>query len=63
MTMKNPSEQINWLKNQMNKDKQELEYEKLKFIQEIKKTKKEEILPQPKKKLSLLQRIKKVLMG
>ena len=47
----------------MNKDKQELEYEKLKFIQEIKKTKKEEILPQPKKKLSLWQRIKKVLMG
>ena len=58
--MKNPSEQINWLKNQMNKDKQELEYEKLKFIQEIKKTKKEEILPQPKKKLSLWQRIKKM---
>lgn len=63
MTMKNPSEQLNWLKNQMNKDKQELDYEKLKFIQEIKKTKKEEILPQPKKKLSLWERIKKVLMG
>lgn len=61
--MKNPSQQLNWLEKEIKKDKQELDQEKLKFIKEIKKTKKEDILPQPKKKLSLWQRIKKVLMG
>jgi hypothetical protein len=46
----------------MNKDKLELEQEKLKFIEEIKKVKKEDLLPK-KQKLSIWQRLKKVLMG
>jgi hypothetical protein len=45
------------------KDFIELESEKQKFIEEIKKSKKEDIIPQPPKKLSLWNRIKKVLMG
>jgi hypothetical protein len=45
------------------KDFMELESEKEKIIKEIKKFKKEDIIPQPPKKLSLWNRIKKVLMG
>lgn len=61
--MKNNTTQLNWLEKQINKDKEELEKEKLDFINQIKKTKKEDILPQPKPKLSLWQRIKRVLMS
>lgn len=45
------------------KDFKELESEKEKIINEIKKFKKEDIIPQPLKKLTLWNRIKKVLMG
>ena len=55
--MKNLESQMNWLKNEVKKDKQELDREKLKFIKEIKKHKKEEILPK-KTKLTLWERIK-----
>ena len=52
---------------QLNKDifksKVELNFEKEKFIQNIKKIKKEDILPKPPEKLTLWMRIKKVLMG
>jgi len=41
----------------------DLETEKEKFINEITKFKKEDILPKPPKKLTLWQRMKKVLMG
>jgi hypothetical protein len=53
------------LKNEVKKDKKQLESEKLKFLDEIKKYKKEDIVPVVKvsKKLSLWERIKKVLMG
>jgi hypothetical protein len=59
----NKSKQLDWLEKERNKDKNELENEKSKFIQEIKKLKKEEIIPVPLKKLTLWQRIKKVLMS
>lgn len=61
--MKNKSEQLDWLEKEILKDKKELDFEKNKFIQQIKKLKKEELLPQKPKKLTLWQRIKKVLMG
>jgi hypothetical protein len=61
--MMNKSKQLDWLEKERNKDKNELENEKSKFIQEIKKLKKEEIIPVPLKKLTLWQRIKKVLMS
>jgi hypothetical protein len=47
----------------MNKDKIELEKEKSDLINELKKYKKEDILPKPPKRITLWQRIKKVLMG
>jgi hypothetical protein len=60
--MKNKSEQIKWLTKEVNRDNIELENEKKKFLDEIKKFKKEEMFPKPKK-LTLWQRIKKVLMN
>jgi hypothetical protein len=61
--MKNKLEQINWLKTQIHKDNKELDNEKSKFIEQIKKLKKEDLIPVKEKKLTLWQRIKKVLMG
>jgi hypothetical protein len=61
--MKNQSNQLKWLENQINKDKKELDREKEQFIQQIKKLKKEEIVPKPKNKLTIWQRLMKVLMG
>jgi hypothetical protein len=54
-----------WLKNEIKKDEKELENEKSKFLKEIKKFKKEDIVPLKKEtpKLSLWMKIKKVLMG
>jgi hypothetical protein len=40
-----------------------VETEKNKLIQQIKQLKKEELLPEKPKKLTIWQRIKKVLMG
>lgn len=53
---------LNWLKSERNKDTKELEKEKQLFIQQIKKIKKEEIFPKPKK-LTLWQRIKVTILG
>jgi len=49
----------------MTKDKKELEIDKNQIIQNIKKLKKEDILPKVvvPKKLTLWQKIKRVLMG
>jgi hypothetical protein len=60
--MKKQSTQLNWLEREINKDKLDLEREKQQLIQQIKKTKKEDLIPK-KEKLTLWQRIKKVLMG
>jgi len=53
--------QMEWLMNEIKKDQESLEKEKLNFIQQIKKLKKEEITPIKKEKISLWQRIKTVL--
>jgi|688.fasta_scaffold1964548_2 hypothetical protein len=50
-----------WLKNEINKDESWISKEKQNFINEIKKYKKEDILPEKPKKLTLWQRLKKVL--
>lgn len=50
-----------WLKNEISKDETWILNERDKFINEIRKYKKEDILPQKPKKLTLWQRIKKVL--
>lgn len=56
---------LEWLKSEFEKDSIELETEKLKFINQIKNLKKEDIVSLKKedKKLSIWKRIKKVLMG
>jgi hypothetical protein len=55
----------NWYESEIEKDNVDLETEKLSFIDEIKKMKKEDILPKnpENEKLSLWKRIKKVLLG
>lgn len=60
--MKNKSEQIKWLMREVNKDNVELELEKQKLINQLKNIKKEDIIPLKPKKLTLWQRIRKVLM-
>jgi hypothetical protein len=54
-----------WLKNEINKDKKELELEKIKFLNEIKNFKKEDIVQKNtnKVKLTIWQKLKKMLMG
>ncbi len=52
--MKTSSKQLQWLQSEIEKDKRDIENEKLKFIQQIKKIKKEDVVP---KKLSLWKRI------
>jgi hypothetical protein len=61
--MKKNLQQLEWLQNEIINDKIILDQEKLKLIDNIKKLKKEDILPKPPEKLTLWQRIKKVLMG
>lgn len=51
-----------WLQNESEKDKNALDVEKNNLIQEIKKLKKEDLLPK-EEKLSIWQRIKKTLVG
>jgi hypothetical protein len=58
--MKTKSSQLQWLQHEIEKDKRDAEFEKLKFIEQIKKLKKEEIFP---KKLSLWKRILRLFMG
>ena len=54
---------LNWFQSEIEKDKVDLEREKLNFINSIKTNNKVEIIPQPPKKLSLWKRIMKVLIG
>ena len=53
---------IDWLKNEIEKDRVQLETEKKKLIDSIKEFNKEDLIL-PKKKITLWMRIKKVLMG
>ena len=58
--MKTNSSRLQWLQSEIERDKRDIESEKLKFIQQIKKVKKEEIVP---KKLNLWKRILRLFMG
>jgi hypothetical protein len=53
---------LNWLTSEKNKDERELEREKKLFIQQIKKIKKNDLFPKPKK-LTLWQKIKILILG
>ena len=64
--MKKSSKALEWFQNELTKDKIDLDKGKSDLINQIKKLKKEEILPkipQTPEKISLWNRIKKVLMG
>jgi hypothetical protein len=62
--MKKKSTQLEWLEQEIKKDQLSLQKSKLDLINEIKKHKKEELIPKKEIiKLSLWKRIKKVLMG
>jgi len=62
--MKKKSTQLEWLEKENKKDLLSLEKSKLDLIKEIKKHKKEDLIPKNETtKLSLWKRIKKVLMG
>lgn len=52
---------MRWLLNEIKKDQESLEREKLEFVRKIKGLKKGHILPNKPKKLSLWQRIKMIL--
>ena len=54
---------INWLDKEVQKYKIELDREKQELINRIKKLKKEDVLPIKPKKLTIWQRIIKVLVG
>lgn len=55
---------LDWYQNEVTKDSAELESQKNKFINNIKKTSKEKVFEEYKpKKYTLWQRIKKVLMN
>ena len=62
--MKKKSTQLAWLEKENKKDQLSLEKNKLDLIKEIKKNKKEDLIPKKEIiQLSLWKRIKKVLMG
>jgi hypothetical protein len=54
---------LKWLENEQLKDKNELDIEKRNLINQLKRLKKEDVLPEKPKNLTLWQRINKVLMG
>ncbi len=53
---------LNWLENEKKRDKNEIESTKKKYIKEIKGLTKEQIFKTPKK-LTLWQRLKKMILG
>ena len=55
---------LDWYRKELDKDSSEIEKEKNKFANSIKKLKKEEMFsPEKVEKLTIWKRIKKVLMG
>jgi hypothetical protein len=55
--------QIEWLNNELEKDRLEVERDKNKYINQIKQLKKEDIVKVNVEKLTLWKKIKKVLLG
>ena len=55
--------QIEWLNNELEKDRIEVERNKSKLINQIKQLKKEDIVKVNVEKMTLWKRIKKVLLG
>jgi hypothetical protein len=58
--MKKKEMKIQWLQNELKKDEESLNREKLGLINEIKKFNKQDLIPKPKK-ITLWERIKTIL--
>ncbi len=54
---------LQWLKNEFEQDDKQLQREKMEFISQIKQLKKQDIIPIKEEKISIWQRLKKVLLG
>jgi len=61
--MEKNSKLLSWLESEKQKDNNELKQEKQNIINQIKGLSKIDILPKKPKKLTLWQRIKRVLVG
>lgn len=57
------SKHLQWFQSEVQKDQNELKVDKEKFIKSLEGLTKKDILPQKVKKLTIWQRIMKVLMG
>lgn len=53
---------LNWLNSERNKDQKEVDFTKSKMIEEIKKIKKDEMFPKPKK-ISIWKKIRVMILG
>lgn len=53
---------LNWLNSERNKDQKEVDFTKNKIIEEIKKIKKDEMFPKPKK-ISIWKKIRVMILG
>jgi hypothetical protein len=53
---------LNWLNSERNKDQKEVDFTKSKIIEEIKKIKKDEMFPKPKK-ISIWKKIRVMILG
>lgn len=61
--MERNQKMLTWLNTEKQKDNSELEREKQQFIKNIQKIKKDEIFDNKTVKLTIWQKLKKVLMG
>lgn len=63
MAKTNQNQQLlNWLNSERNKDQKEVDFTKNKIIEEIKKIKKDEMFPKPKK-ISIWKKIRVMILG
>lgn len=61
--MRTKSERLDWYNNELKKDQDALNKEKIEFINQITKFKKEDILNPKPKKLTFWQKLKKIILG
>ena len=61
--MRTKSEQLDWYNNELKKDQESLNKEKIEFINQITKFKKEELINPKPKKLTFWQKLKKIILG
>jgi len=63
MMNKKKEKDLMWLEKERIKDNLQLENEKKRLINQLKNVGKENVLPKPPKKITLWQKIKRILLG